>query len=90
MQQQQDLWDKGLATRENYVEAKNQLSDAHNKHTQTEQAVKTNELDEQSWDYDRQYRQEDYRGHIQILRKRLPICRMIMTGKRSSAVLLME
>lgn len=28
MQQQQDLWDKGLATREDYVEARNQLSDA--------------------------------------------------------------
>jgi len=71
MQQQQDLWDKGLATRENYVEAKNQLSDAHNKHTQTEQAVKTNELDQQSWSYDRQYRQEDYRGQIQILKKKI-------------------
>ena len=71
MQQQQDLWDKGLATRENYVEAKNQLSDAHNKHTQTEQAVKTNELDQQSWDYDRQYKQEDYQGQIQILKKKI-------------------
>ncbi len=71
MQQQQDLWDKGLATRENYVEAKNQLSEAHNKHTQTEQAVKTNELDQQSWDYDRQYKQEDYQGQIQILKKKI-------------------
>ncbi len=71
MQQQQDLWDKGLATRENYVDAKNQLSDAHNKRTQTEQSVKTNQLDQQSWSYDRQYKQEDYKGQIQILKKKI-------------------
>ena len=71
MQQQQDLWDKGLATRENYIDAKNQLSDAHNKRTQTEQSVKTNQLDQQSWSYDRDYKQEDYKGQIQILKKKI-------------------
>ena len=71
MQQQQDLWDKGLATREDYVNAKNKLSDAHNQRTQTMQAVKTNELDQQSWDYDRRYKREDYNGQIQILKKKI-------------------
>jgi|APCry1669188910_1035180.scaffolds.fasta_scaffold00047_7 HlyD family secretion protein len=71
MNQQQDLWDKGLATRENYVDAKNQLSDTRNKRTQTEQSVKTNQLDQQSWSYDRQYKQEDSRGQIQILKKKI-------------------
>ncbi len=71
MQQQQDLWDKGLATRENFVNAKNQLSQAKNQHTQTEQMVKTNDIDQQSWNYDRQYKQEDYRGQIQILMKKI-------------------
>ena len=71
MNQQQDLWDKGLATRENYMDAKNQLADARNKRTQTEQAVKTNSLDQQSWEYDRQYKQEDYKGQIQILKKKI-------------------
>jgi HlyD family secretion protein len=71
MQQQQDLWDKGLATRENFVDARNKLSDAHNQRTQTEQAVKTNQLDQQSWSYDRQYKQEDYKGQIQILKKKI-------------------
>jgi HlyD family secretion protein len=71
MNQQQDLWDKGLATRENYMDAKNQLADTRNKRTQTEQSVKTNQLDQQSWDYDRTYKQEDYRGQIQILKKKI-------------------
>ncbi|MEI6882994.1 MAG: NHLP bacteriocin system secretion protein [Bacteroidota bacterium] len=71
MQQQQDLWDKGLATRENYVDAKNKLSDAHNQRTQTEQEVKTNQLDQQSWEYERRYQQEDYKGQIQILKKKI-------------------
>ncbi|MCX6287141.1 MAG: NHLP bacteriocin system secretion protein [Bacteroidetes bacterium] len=71
MQQQQDLWDKGLATRENFVNAKNQLSDAKNQHIQTEQMVKSNELDQQSWKYERQYKQEDYLGQIQILKKKI-------------------
>lgn len=71
MQQQQDLWDKGLATREDFIEARNQLSDARNEYTQAEQAVKTNELDQQSWDYNRQYEQEDYKGQIQILKKKI-------------------
>lgn len=67
MQQQKDLWDKGLATRENFVDAKNQLADANNQSTQTEQMIETNLLDRQSWDYDRLYQQEDYKGQIQIL-----------------------
>jgi len=71
MQQQQDLWDKGLATRENFVDVKNQLSDAHNQRTQIEQEVKTNELDQQSWSYDRQFKQEDFKGQIQILKKKI-------------------
>jgi len=71
MKQQKDLWDKGLATRENFVDAKNQLSDAHNQSIQTEQMVKSNQLDQQSWDYDRIYKQEDYQGQIQILRKKI-------------------
>ncbi len=71
MQQQQDLWDKGLATRENFVNAKNDLSDAHNQRTQLEQQVKTNQLDQQSWNYDRQFKQEDYSGQIQILKKKI-------------------
>jgi HlyD family secretion protein len=71
MKQQQDLWDKGLATRENFVDAKNQLSNAKNQHIQTEQMVKTNELDQQSWDYELQYKQEDYRGQIQMLMKKI-------------------
>jgi HlyD family secretion protein len=71
MQQQQDLWDKGLGTRENFVNAKNQLSDAHNQSIQTEQRVKTNQLDQQSWTYDRQYKQEDYNGQIQILKEKI-------------------
>ena len=71
IQQQKDLWDKGLATRENFVDAKNQLSDAHNQSIQTEQMVKSNQLDQQSWDYDRTYKQEDYQGQIQILRKKI-------------------
>ena len=71
MQQQQDLWDKGLATRENFVDVKNKLSDAHNQRTQIEQEVKTNELDQQSWSYDRQFKQEDFKGQIQILKKKI-------------------
>jgi HlyD family secretion protein len=71
MTQQQDLWDKGLATRENYMDAKNQLAETRNKRTQTEQSVKTNQLDLQSWNYDRVYKQEDYRGQIQILKKKI-------------------
>ncbi len=71
MKQQKDLWDKGLATRENYIDAKNQLSDAYNQITQTEQKVKTNQLDMQSWSYDRTYKKEDYNGQIQILKKKI-------------------
>ncbi|MEI7981886.1 MAG: NHLP bacteriocin system secretion protein [Bacteroidota bacterium] len=71
MQQQKELWDKGLATRENYVNAKNQLSDAHNQSVQTEQMVKSNQLDQQSWAYDRTFKREDYLGQILILRKKI-------------------
>lgn len=71
MHQQQDLWDKGLATREDFVNAKSQLSEAHNQSAQTEQMVKTNQLDQQSWNYDRQFNQEDYKGQIQILKKKI-------------------
>lgn len=71
MQQQKDLWDKGLATRENFVDAKNQLSVANNQRTQTEQMVKTNQLDMQSWTYDRTFKKEDYVGQIQILKKKI-------------------
>lgn len=71
MNQQQDLWDKGLATREDYVNAKNQLSEARNQRTETEQQVKSNQLDQQSWAYDRQYKQEDYKGQLLILKKKI-------------------
>ncbi len=71
IQQQQDLWNKGLATRENFVDAKNQLSEAHDQRIQTEQMVRTNQLDQQTWMYDRVYKQEDYLGQIQILEKKI-------------------
>ena len=71
MNQQKDLWEKGLATRENYVDAKNQLSKAHNQRIQTEQEVKTNQLEQQSWNYDRQYKQQDYNGQILVLKKKI-------------------
>ncbi|MCX6250871.1 MAG: NHLP bacteriocin system secretion protein [Bacteroidetes bacterium] len=71
IQQQKDLWDKGLATREDFVDANNQLADAHNQRIQTEQMVKTNELDKQSWNYDRKYKIEDYQGQIQIMKKKI-------------------
>jgi HlyD family secretion protein len=71
MKQQKELWDKGLSTRENYINAKNQLSDAQNLNLQTEQKVKSNLLDKQSWSYDHSYKQEDYHGQIQILQKKI-------------------
>ncbi len=71
MKQQQDLWNKGLATRENYIDVRTQLSEVHSKHIQTEQMIKTNELDKTSWSYERSNQMEDYHGQIQILSKKI-------------------
>ncbi|MEI6574602.1 MAG: NHLP bacteriocin system secretion protein [Bacteroidota bacterium] len=71
MQQQKELWNKGLSTRENYIDAKNQLSDAVNQSTQIQQKLKTNILDKQSWAFDRTNKQQDYHGQIQILQKKI-------------------
>ena len=71
MQQQKELWDKGLSTRENYINAKNQLSDARNQNILTRQKVKTNLIDKDSWSYEYTFKQEDSHGQIQILQKKI-------------------
>lgn len=71
MQQQKELWDKGLSTRENYINAKNQLSEAQNQNILTRQKVKTNLIDKESWSYEYSYKQEDFHGQIQILQNKI-------------------